>query len=166
MIKITHLTNISSKTPNTISFNKWHDFYFKLESQLLSDKLINHSLTLLWDKLKCELENKDPLILIQFKIKIDNNNNRSISFLQTVKFDELDDLIDIFTEFWNLRDEDYTSLSPSHIIYTYKIVKSPSGEEGTGSIQTSKFNRDESINTSPSIKFKGFNLPCTMDFSK
>src|SRR5271168_531804 len=154
MIKITHLTNISSKTPNTISFNKWHDFYFKLESQLLSDKL------------KCELENKDPLILIQFKIKIDNNNNRSISFLQTVKFDELDDLIDIFTEFWNLRDEDYTSLSPSHIIYTYKIVKSPSGEEGTGSIQTSKFNRDESINTSPSIKFKGFNLPCTMDFSK
>ena len=29
-----------------------------------------------------------------------------------------------------------------------------------------KFNRDKSIDTLPSIKFKGFNLPLTMDFTK
>jgi len=60
MPKITHLTNISinSKLATTPLSNKlplafgrvkdkWQDFYFKLESQLLSNNLINESLKLL-----------------------------------------------------------------------------------------------------------------------
>jgi DNA polymerase type B, organellar and viral len=107
---------------------------------------------------KIELENKDNLILIQFKIKLLNNSYRSISYLQTVNFNDLNDLIDIFIEFWSLRDEDYISLNPSHIVYTYKIINDHNN------IITTKINRSKSIKSSDFIKFKGFNLPNTMDF--
>jgi len=86
--------------------------------------------------------------------------------LQTVKLEEFNDLRDIFIEFWNLRDEDYKSLSLSHIVYSYKIFDSSIVGPGDVSLTSSKFNRDKSINTIPSIKFKGFNLTNTMDFSK
>jgi hypothetical protein len=107
---------------------------------------------------KIKLENKDNLILIQFKIKLLNNSYRSISYLQTVNFNDLNDLTDIFIEFWSLRDEDYISLNPSHIVYTYKIINDHNN------IITTKINRSKSIKSSDFIKFKGFNLPNTMDF--
>lgn len=107
--------------------------------------------------------NKDTSILIQFKIKIDKNNYRSISYLQTVKLNDLKDLTDVFTEFWNLRDEDYTSLTPTHIVFSYKYLNDTLKY---GSLISSKFNRDKSLNNKKSINFKGFNLPNTMDFSK
>jgi hypothetical protein len=109
------------------------------------------------------------LILIQYKIKLGNNVYRSISYLQTVKFSDLDDLIEIFTEFWNLRDEDYISLNPTNIVYTYKFIKSTSDILVDGSENTfrTKLNKHKSIKKKiSSIKFKGFNLPCTMDFSQ
>ena len=88
--------------------------------------------------------------------------------MQTVKLKDFNDLIDIFIEFWNLRDEDYKSLSLSHILYSYKLIESSSDSNSVGktSLTTSKLNRDKSINTIPSIKFKGLNLPSTMDFSQ
>ena len=90
--------------------------------------------------------------------------------MQTIKLKDLNDLIDIFIEFWNLRDEDYKSLSLSHILYSYKVLESSNESNsvviGKTSINTSKFNRDKSINTIPSINFKGLNLPSSMDFSQ
>jgi hypothetical protein len=102
MTKITHLTNISSNSGLTSSknnLNKWQDFYFKLESQLMTEDLIKQSLLLLYQKIRSDLPNyRDYFILIQFKIKI-NNSYRSISYLQTIKFEEFFDLEEIFLEF-------------------------------------------------------------------
>src|SRR5271156_660750 len=164
MTKRTKLTNISSNSGIATTVNKWQDFYFKLDSQLINNNLIIESLKLLWNKIEIqrEIENKDNSILIQFKIKLPNNSYRSISYLQTVNFNVLNDLSDIFIEFWSLRDEDYTSLNPSHIVYTYKIIKDPSYNNKI----TTKINRSKLIKSSNLIKFKGFNLPNTMDFSK
>ena len=117
-------------TGQTSLLNKWQDFNFNLVNQgsLINNNLIIESLKLLWDKIEYEriLDNKDNLILIQFKIKLLNSSYRSISYLQTVKFNDFNDLSDIFIELWSLRDEDYTSLNPSHIVYAYKIINDPS----------------------------------------
>jgi len=85
--------------------------------------------------------------------------------LQTVKLEDFNDLRDIFIEFWNIRDEDYKSMSLSQILYTYKLIESSSESNsansvgiGKASLTTSKFNRDKSINTIPSMKFKGLNF--------
>jgi hypothetical protein len=51
-------------------------------------------------------------------------------------------------------------LNPSHIVYTYKIIN----HELYNYKDKSRFNKDKSINTTPSIKFKGLNLPNTMDY--
>jgi hypothetical protein len=100
MTKITHLTNIISNTRlSSNNLNKWQDFYFKLENQLMTEDLIKQSLLLLKNKIMSELPNYiDYFIFIQFKIKI-NNSYRSISYLQTIKFEEFFDLEDIFLEF-------------------------------------------------------------------
>ena len=75
---------------------------------------------------------------------------------------EFKDLLEIFIEFWNIRDQDYISLNPSHIIFTYKII-----EQDNGIIKTSKINRSKSItDNTKTINFKGLNLPATMDFTK
>lgn len=50
-------------------------------------------------------------------------------------------------------------MNPSHIVYTYKIINDPSYNNKT------KINRSKSIKSSYFIKFKGFNLPNTMEFS-
>jgi hypothetical protein len=64
---------------------------------------------------------------------------------------------------------------PSNIVYTYKFIKSSSVlvlDKVNSDLQKSKFNRSKSIKASPnygvnrSLKFKGFNLPDTMDYSK
>jgi len=65
-------------------------------------------------------------------------------------------------EFWNLRDQDYLSINPSHIVFTYKII-----DNNNNIIKSNKINRSitlkETINT---INFKGYNLPTTMDYLK
>jgi len=105
--------------------------------------------------------------------------------LKCIKFEEFFDLEDIFLEFLNFRNEDYTSIVPSNIVYTYKFIKSSSvlgldkdKVKVNSDLQKSKFNRSNSIITmtmvksSPkysfnrSLNFKGFNLPDTMDYSK
>jgi hypothetical protein len=49
MTKITHLTNISSNNELTTTtlINKWQDYYFKIDSQILNNNLISQSLKLL-----------------------------------------------------------------------------------------------------------------------
>jgi hypothetical protein len=69
-------------------------------------------------------------------------------------------LFEIFSEFWNIRDEDYLSLNPSHIVFTYKLL------DNNEIIKTSKINRSIRLKEKPnSFKFKGYNLPTTMDFT-
>lgn len=86
---------------NNIVFNKWNDYYYKINNQILTHQHIAASLRSLFTSLVLVNSNtpKISYILIQFKIKIDDYNIRSISYVQTVIIDQLEDLIDIFIEF-------------------------------------------------------------------
>ena len=143
---------------NSIPFNKWQDFYFKLENNLLLEHHILFALNALFKTLiKFPLDSR---IVIQFKFKFYNFHFRSISYIQIVKLTEFNDLSELFTEFWNLRDEEYLTLNPSHIVFTYKILK---GDNQF--IKASKLNRSRFLKENTEI-FKGFNLPSTKDISK
>lgn len=142
---------------NNIIFNKWTDFYYELDPQIITKNKIIAALSKLYSELN-QLSN-DLTILIQFKIKIDNNNFRSISYLQSINIDQFNELKDIFIEFWNFKDEDYISLKASHIIFTYKIIN-PNFYKIKPKINRTKLLYDNTIN------FKGYNLPNTMDYHK
>jgi hypothetical protein len=63
-------------------FNKWHDYFLKLENNLLS---IHHSFTALNSGFEILLSlSLDQIILIQFNFKFENQF-RSVSYLQTIK---------------------------------------------------------------------------------
>lgn len=106
-------------------FNKWLDYHYDLDNKILSDNQIANAINSLFESfVDISLE---TYISIQFKIKLTNNQYRSVSYLQTVKLTEKEDLIEIFSEFWNLRDQDYLSLNPAYIIFTYKLIDSTNG---------------------------------------
>ena len=141
-----------------IIFNQWIDYNYKLDNQILTERYISDALFSLFENLSYSIKD-NSLILIQFKIKFEDTQYRSISYLQSITINDLDELNDIFIEFWKLRDEDYISLNPSHIIFTYKIINNDLLTE-----TKSKLNRSRRVNIVPSFNFKGFNLPKTMDY--
>jgi len=79
------------------------DYYFKINSIIIPD--IHHLKNALDKFYKEKIFNldKDTTIVIQFKIKIDEKTFRSISFLQTVKVYEFNELFEIFKEFEMLK---------------------------------------------------------------
>lgn len=83
-----------------IKFNKWEDFYYELDALILGRLHIERAVTSLYKFLKLHyVLEPDYLILIQFKVKLDQNQIRSISYLQMVKFSEFNELLEIFIEF-------------------------------------------------------------------
>lgn len=93
----------------TILPNKWLDYSYDLNNQILSNQHITKSLSNLHELLlNSNVLTENSVILIQFKIKIDIKTIRSISYIQTVTLSkkDLSDLNEIFIEFWNLREED------------------------------------------------------------
>nr|QWO71398.1 DNA polymerase [Termitomyces sp. T32] len=153
--------------PKLITFNKWEDFYYKINNQILETHHIRCAISSLFKHINSQIPSDfDPIIIIQFKIKFDTNQIRSVSFVQTLKLSEFNDLSLIFIEFWNIKDTAYFSLKPSDIIFTYKIQgKEPNGEV----IKESKLNRADSVKESKessNFKFKGYSLPSTMDYSE
>lgn len=81
-----------------ITFNKWQDFYYKLDNKILESHHITSALTCLYKQINNHIS-FDPIIIIQFKIKFDINQIRSVSFVQTIKLSEFNDLSLIFIEF-------------------------------------------------------------------
>ena len=134
-------------SPNII-YNKWIDFYYKIDSPLLMEINILNAVTSLFSNFNNISNNS--IILIQLKVKIENNY-RSISYLQIIKIFQLNELIEIFIEFWNLRDEDYINLNISDIILTYKIIES--------NIDITKLNKSRDLIKDNNIlfNFKGYN---------
>jgi hypothetical protein len=142
--------------------NKWFDYCYDLNNQMMSDNQITLSLDKLFDLLEnSNILTASSVILIQFKIKLNINDHRSISYLQTVSISDFKELNELFLEFWHIRDEDYLPLNPSHIVYTFKIHNNTEND-----LIVSKLNRPKSSLTQiNNFSFKGFKLPNTMDFT-
>lgn len=176
--------------------NKWIDFSYKIDSQILTDNQISLALDSFnyqellpllesYNKSYADTDTRDNLkLLIIFKIKTVNQQRRTISYMQTLGISEFNQLYEIFSEYWNLKTEDYYLAAISEITFTYKIVDATRMLETTNNYSElpSKFLRAEdkvkSITESNGQKinnpnnlnhlcaaFGGFNLPLTMDFT-
>jgi hypothetical protein len=86
--------------------------------------------------------------------------------MQTIELKDFSDLYLLFTEYWNLKSEDYYLAEVNEIIFTYKIVDQLSNNVNLKtkilpSIKHPSFpNPQQNI-----IKFGGYNLPTSMDIS-
>jgi len=149
-----------------ITLNKWTDYYYGLYPQIITNITITNSITTFTNSLKDNNISGGSKILIQFKIKIEENNFRSISYLQSINFNqnEIDELIEIFIGFWESRDEGYHCLNPSDIVFTFKII-SEAEELGEDKLKI-KFNKIKNNENIKTINFKGYNLPNTMDYEE
>jgi len=98
--------------------NKWQDFIYPLQNQLLQIHHLSNALIELW-----KLFNQGPslkggrdennLIQIQFKVQLHNGLTRSISYVQTINKNDYNLLLDSFKEFWNIRSDSIFCLSQS-----------------------------------------------------
>lgn len=148
------------KTIQNLLFNKWLDFNYEIKNQILTNQHITIALLKFWNEIISKLEN-EQYIHIQFKIKLDNNLIRSISYIQTVKKEDYQLLLDSFISFWDIRSEDYHINIVSGIIFNYKLISKDFN------IIESKINLHNKINLNKkaTFKFGGFNLPTTMDIN-
>lgn len=107
---------------------------------------------------------EDQLVLIQFKI-IDNDDQfKSISYLQTTNKSKLQDLVEIFIEFWQNRSNEYYVIIAATICLTFKIV--PLRSNGSLKSYAVKHVSIEDSNNLNYFKFYGFSLPNSKDFTK
>ena len=146
---------------STIRYNHWIDYTYHLQNQIILNEHITMALKDLWylfDKIP-----QNHFIQIQFKVQLNNGLYRSISYVQTVKKEDYNSLLDIFIEFWNLRSEDYHITTASSIIFTYKVYDSEISQQ----IKSKSISRHKNIvsELKQQYTFGGFNLPKTMDFT-
>lgn len=191
---------------NKITLNKWSDFKFQLNYQILTNSLILLALDTSNYHLLSELtsfsviapkgleftvegEAKSGLfiksphpsfedlkfqnykLLILFKIKTVNQQIRTISYMQTIGIRDFKSLYQLFTEYWNLKTDEYHLGEISEIIFTYKIVDLSLMNYSIKNLKTNiikpelQVKGNISSNAGNKFKFGGFNLPSTMDFT-
>ena len=116
-----------SKTPKfstnkitNLLIGEWSDYFYDLHNQLLLPEQIEIALKNYWLEIVEKLE-KDLHILIMFKIQNENGDIRSISYLEVVNVNDLNKLIIVFKEFWNLKDEEYHQYIVNKIILLIKF---------------------------------------------
>nr|WVH37940.1 DNA polymerase [Dichomitus squalens] len=99
-------------------------------------------------------------LLIIFKIRTNENLIRSISTLQRVNKFIQDDLIAVFIEHWELKEENYKHFKIEEIILNYKIISKEESKENTAIINKPLKNR---VNYNNFLKIGTYNFPVTMD---
>lgn len=160
------------KNITKLTINNWSDYNHKLHSNNISNLDIAIAFSKFITQVISTLSDYKPVnypsnirILILFKVKTINNQYRNISPLQIVEIENLNILIEIFNEYWNLKSEEYYIASYSDIIFTYKIVDSKNLE--TKILTAEKINKiKKQLRDNNSItRFGGYSLPNTMDFT-
>jgi hypothetical protein len=153
---------------NQIKLNKWYDYSYNLDSQLVSDIHITLALDffkrfLLLSSIEKGIINDNLKLLIFFKIITTNNQKRTISFMQTIDLKDFSQLYQLFIEFWNLKTEDYYLAITSDIIFSYKLIDDSIIPVGFTKILNAEYNNKLKRTNNNVFKFGGFNLPATMD---
>jgi len=106
---------------NSFILNKWESYHFELKNFLISDSSIKEAFKDFFNN-KLKYIPDDFIIVIQFKVKLDSGEFRSISRLQIEYIKDHKNLVKNFIIYWNNKSEDYYVVNYSHIIFTYKII--------------------------------------------
>ena len=147
--------------------NNWEDYYYKINSVLIPNIHLKDGLNNFYKDIIIKYD-KNSTFVIQFKIMILNEDKkkifRSISFLQTIKVLDFNELLDIFSEFWDVKGLEYNYDYPKidSIIFTYKKLSSELNFKNNKSTFY-RVNKDQLAQKK--YKINGFNLPTTMDFT-
>lgn len=149
----------------TIQINKWLDYSINLNNHIINDITIKESLILFWKDIVSNLDVND-FILIQFKIKDTLGEFKSISYIQRVNKNDFNLLLYSFIEYWNIKSEDYHLIEASGIRFTYKLLSLNLNIKESKLTKHVKISNDLNLNKESSFKFKGYNLPCTMDITQ
>lgn len=157
----TLVKNYTSSVKSIISLNKWYDYTYKINDQILLAEHIEYAVKNFWLQIVEQIEDYQ-YILIQFKLKTIESEYRTVSYVQTINKNDLDDLILIFKEYWNIRTDDYHILSIDSIIFTYKILTKQGKIGKTKIIPHNKI----LIQKNKPFSFSGISLPNTMDITK
>lgn len=141
-----------------INVNKWNTVEYITPLSTLQINSIKDSLSLLWKDVFFKLENKQ-LFRIQFKLRLKNTGYISVSHIQIFNNEDLDTAIEIFNEFWSIKEDNYAQLEVEKIVYTYFIIDDES------SIKERRVLRSHKRLKAEPFKIMGYSLPNTMDLS-
>jgi hypothetical protein len=111
------------KNINKAIISSWLDYPIDINSNILTFKSLEYSLRKFWFEIINNIT-ENQIILVQLKFKDQNNNYRSISYVQEITYEnkDLDILIKIFNEFWSIKCENYHLSIIKSLIFTYKII--------------------------------------------
>ena len=138
---------------------EWLTFRYKLSNKLLTVTEINLAL-IKFNNLIFSTYSENQFILIIFKIRTDENIIRSISTLQRVNKLSINDLKNVFIEYWELKADNYLQFNIEEIILNYKIISDE--KENTSTI----INRpaiSKPRNFYNLLNIGAYNFPMTMD---
>ena len=141
-----------------LNTTNWQDFKYKINSKILSKDQLSKSIQLFWEQVVSTQKEYNSL-QIQFKVILNENMVRSISYVQTVQIDEQNLLFDVFKVFWDIRHEYYHITPIDYINFTYRFVKPEKDVHKTKLAYPNSSYKTETLN------FLGFNLPNTMDIT-
>ncbi len=153
-------TNNLIKNINLLTINKWLQFNYTLDNKLLTKNNLINAFNQFCDEVIFKL-NKDQCVSIIFKIKIGDEYYRNISNIQNLNIDNYHSVLEIFIEYWNIKDNEYLSYNISEIYFMYKINILNSKYKPIIKPQVSK--PDIMKEKTNFLRLGGFNLPNTMD---
>lgn len=144
----------------TFKLNKWYEFRFSLQGNIILAQHIEVALREFWLKVVDYLD-ENYYIVIQFKLLTVDNEYRSISYLQTVNKNDLNRLTNNFIEYWLLRTDEYHQMAIDSIIFDYKLYQK--------SVKYAETNINKHqkviIQQNKPIVFGGYKLPTNMDIT-
>ena len=135
--------------------NKWQHFSINIGA-ILGNNKIKIALQELW---KNRINENELKFNIQFKIKYDETEIRSISYLQqNISSKDFDKLLEIFQEFWNVKSDYYHHLLIEKIIFSFKFIHKNYEPKD----RNNKFLSHKDFIKSNPFTFKGNDLPTNM----
>lgn len=145
--------------------SKWENYKYKIYGNIITDNIIEESINSLKYYLNSFNFNGNQTIIIQFKINYNDNSIRSISYLQTIKISDMNILIDIFKEFWDIKGKEYNELNIKmlDILYTYKIIDNI--ENRLVYSEESNIENNSNFKKLDRFRINNIDLPNTMDLT-
>lgn len=139
--------------------NKWQEFKYTLPNKLVSPYHIQTAISNFAESILSKLSDSHYLLII-FKIRTEDNLLRSISVVQKVNKLQLDNLIEVFIEYWQLKIDNYHQFDIKEIIFNYLII------DNEQKISKPKLNRPKPVVIMQNLlQVGGYNFPATMDRS-
>lgn len=147
-----------------IKTSKWQDYKYELNYQFITKDLIYKALDSFWGDV-VDKETNFLTIQIQFKVMLEEDLIRSMSYIQTVGKNEKNILFDIFNTFWDYRHEEYHMSSLLSIVFTYRFILPVEGVNTTNLSKPLSFAHLNTEGLNKDRYLLGFNLPSTMDLT-